>query len=120
VTRNISVKRICRTLGIKPMASLFNLVLFKIACWLAYNFSMQCKVDSTYAGSQAAALEEAASRFCKAHPAEQWHISGVLVQEGLNLNASDGKRFLTEKVLPPVLDMPRSIFEALESFRNQA
>jgi hypothetical protein len=81
---------------------------------------MQCKVDSTYAGSQANALVQAASRFCEAHPGEQWEISGVLVEGGLNLNASDGKRFLTEKLLRPGLSMPQSIFEALESFRSQA
>lgn len=60
-----------------------------------------------------------AARFGKAHPDENWSISGVLVQHGLSLNADDGKRRLTEKVLPPVLDMEESVFEALEAFRNE-
>ena|ERR1022692_3488078 len=79
---------------------------------------MPCDIDDGGAGSYAEALTAGAARFCKAHPDESWTISGVLVQHGLSLNADDGKRSLTEKVLPPVLDMEDSVFDALEAFRN--
>jgi hypothetical protein len=79
---------------------------------------MNCDIDSTRAGSFADALEDGAARFCNAHPAEKWEISGVVVQHGLSLNASSGKRRLQDRVLPRVIDMADSVFEALEEFRN--
>jgi len=79
-----------------------------------------CKIDGGGAGNYAEAMMAGAARFCRAHPEENWTISGVLDQRGLSLNANDGKRYLSEKVLPPVLDMEDSIFKALEAFRNQS
>ena len=81
---------------------------------------MDHEIDTAAAGSYAEALDEAAIRFCRAHPEEQWKISGVLVQTGLSLNATDGRRSLLQKVLPPVLGMADSIFEELETFRNSS
>lgn len=80
---------------------------------------MPCHIDDDGAGRYAQALRAGAGRFCTAYPAENRTISGVLLQHGLSLNANDGKRQLTRKVLPPVLDMEDSVFEALEAFRNQ-
>lgn len=79
---------------------------------------MPCHIDDDAAGSYAQALRAGAGRFCAAHAVENWTISGVLVQHGLSLNASDGTRQLTQKILPPVLDMENSVFEALEAFRD--
>lgn len=78
-----------------------------------------CEVDDGAAGSYGDALVCGATRFCDAHPEEDWEISGVLVQHGLSLNASCGTRRLTAKVLPPVLDMEGCILETLEAFRSQ-
>jgi hypothetical protein len=80
---------------------------------------MPCHIDDNGAGSYARALRAGAGRFCTAYPAEEWTISGVLVQHGLSLNANDEKRYLRQKVLPPVLDMEGSVFEALDAFRNE-
>jgi hypothetical protein len=79
---------------------------------------MNYEIDTTAAGSYAQPLDDGATRFCEAHPDEEWEISGVLCQTGLSVNATDGKRHLIAKMLAPVLDMTASIFEALQDFRN--
>jgi len=76
------------------------------------------KIDTRGSGKFAQALLDGANRFCNAHPNEVWEISGVTVQDGLSLNATDGKRHLTAKILLPVIDMADSIFLELEKFRN--
>jgi hypothetical protein len=78
-----------------------------------------CEIDSRGAGRFAAALENAARRFCLKHPDEQWQISGVENQEaGISLNARNGGRSLVAKSLVPVLDMEDYIFDELEKFRS--
>ena len=79
---------------------------------------MNCDIDSAGAGRFADVLDEGAMRFCQTHPGEMWEISGVVVPCGLSLNANNGKRNVVAKVLPPVLDMADSVFEALEIFRS--
>jgi hypothetical protein len=51
---------------------------------------MNCAIDTSNAGSYAAALDEAAARFCESHPSERWTISSVLHQ--------NEKRHLKEKI----------------------
>jgi hypothetical protein len=79
---------------------------------------LRCDIDSNAAGSYAEALEDGARRFCKMHPEESWKISGVLLQFGLSLNASDGTHHLVAETIVPDLTMADTIFGTLEAFRE--
>jgi hypothetical protein len=78
------------------------------------NFAWAKKYEGVY--------NEAANRFCSAHPEEGWNISALEAQDGVRITVSSDRAPYAQKftVAPRGDGMSDSIFEALEANRTRS